>query len=83
MWRHGYYNHGENMRLGCFRDKTYCASPNCKNECGRKMSSEIESILKADKYGRTSYAYFCGEPTSIDINSDLTSKDTDTEAKHD
>ena len=47
------------------------------------MSSEIESILKADKYGRTSYAYFCGEPTSIDINSDLTSKDTDTEAKHD
>ena len=50
------------MRLGCFRDKTYCASPKCKNECGRKMSPEIESILKADKYGRTSYAYFCGEP---------------------
>ena len=52
----------EIMRLGCFRDKTYCASPNCKNECGRQMSKEIESILKADNYSRTSYAYFCGEP---------------------
>jgi len=50
------------FRLGCFRDKTYCASPNCKNVCGRKMSPEIKAILEADKYGRTSYAYFCGEP---------------------
>lgn len=50
------------MGLGCFRDKTYCASPNCKNECGRKMNPEVEAILKADKYSRTSYAYFCGEP---------------------
>lgn len=54
------------MRLGCFRDKTYCASPNCKNECGRKMSPEIASILAADKYGRTSYGYFCGEPCKHD-----------------
>ncbi len=50
------------MSLGFYRDKTYCASPHCKNECGRKMSKEIKQILKADKYGRTSYAYFCGEP---------------------
>ncbi len=48
--------------LGCYRDKTYCASPNCKNECGRKISPEIEVLLKSDKYGRTSYAYFCEEP---------------------
>jgi len=52
----------EKVILTCFRDKTYCASPNCQNACGRKMSKEIEAILKADKYGRTSYAYFCGEP---------------------
>ncbi len=51
----------EKMRLGCYRDKTYCASPNCNNKCGRKISPEIKEILAADKYGRTSYAYFCGE----------------------
>jgi len=54
------------MNLGCFREKTYCASPNCKNECGRKMSAEIKSILQADKFSRTSYAYFCGEPNKED-----------------
>ena len=48
--------------LGCYRDKTYCCSPNCTNECGRKMSPEVEYLLKQDKYGITSYAYFCGEP---------------------
>lgn len=25
-------------------DKNYCASPNCKNECGRQMSVEIAAI---------------------------------------
>ncbi|MCF1193173.1 hypothetical protein LRR18_16410 [Mangrovimonas sp. AS39] len=49
------------------------------------MSAEIESILKADKYGRTSYAYFCGEPEpiSIRINLELISKDTNMEYEHD
>lgn len=50
---------------GCYRDKTYCASPNCKNKCGRKMSPEIEYLLKQDKYGRTYYAYFCGETKGL------------------
>jgi hypothetical protein len=58
------------MRLGCYRDKTYCASPDCKNKCGRKMSNEIKAILATDKYGRTSYAYFCGEPTKDDNEED-------------
>jgi len=41
------------------------------------MSPEIESILKADKYGRTSYAYFCGGPEviPIDINRQVISGD--------
>ena len=52
----------EKTRLSCYRDRTYCASPNCKNECGRKMSKEVEKLLKQDKHGRTSYAYFCDEP---------------------
>ena len=52
------------MRLGCYRDKTYCSSPNCKNKCNRKMSPEIKAILASDKYGRTSYANFCDESSA-------------------
>ena len=52
---------------GCYRDKTYCASPNCKNECGRKMSELEQAQQKAffAAQGYTlpvSYGYFCGEP---------------------
>lgn len=74
----------EKMRLGCFRDKTYCASPDCQNKCGRKMSAEIESILKADKYGRTSWAYFCGEPevVPIDISRQVIYTDTKSGCEH-
>lgn len=50
--------------MNCHRDKTYCASPNCKNQCGRKMSKEVEALLKKDKYGRTSFAYFCDVPNN-------------------
>ena len=50
---------------GFYRDEIYCASPNCKNKCGRKMSPEIEYLLKQDKYRRASYAYFCGEPEEV------------------
>ena len=58
------------MKLGCYRDKTYCMSPNCENKCGRKMSKEVEELLKADKYGRTSYAYFCSEPETKEVKND-------------
>ena len=53
----------------CFKDKTFCASPNCKNECGRKMTPELEDELKRanmpDKWDGmlpVSYNYFCGKP---------------------
>ena len=25
----------------CYRDTTFCVSPNCKNECGRQLTDEI------------------------------------------
>jgi len=73
------------MTLTCYRDRTYCASPNCKNECGRKMSKEVEELLKKDEYGRTSYAYFCGEPESIPIDTShqVFSKDINKELHND
>lgn len=48
------------------KDQTYCASPNCTNECGRKMSKDLEKEiywtgdLTHLKNGIW-YAYFCGE----------------------
>jgi hypothetical protein len=50
-----------------FKDKTYCASPNCENECGRKMS-EFEKAQQNAFFAAqgfvlpVSYGYFCGEP---------------------
>ena len=48
-----------------FKDRTFCASPDCKNECGRKMTKEEKEQLK--KMNETMLVgvmqgYFCGEP---------------------
>lgn len=52
-----------------FLDKTFCSSPNCKNECGRKMSEQEKDTLKKmfERVGFSlplSTAYFCGEPNN-------------------
>ena len=26
----------------CYRDRAFCYSPNCKNKCGRQLTSEIK-----------------------------------------
>lgn len=46
---------------GCFLDYTYCSSENCKNECGRKMSPEIDAIIRKVPYSRVAYANFCDD----------------------
>jgi len=30
----------------CYRDRTFCVSPNCKNECGRKLTQEIRDAAE-------------------------------------
>lgn len=50
-----------------FLDKIFCASPKCKNECGRKMTKEEKKYLKHlackdEPWLVVSHAYFCGEP---------------------
>lgn len=30
----------------CFRDITFCSSPNCKDKCGVKLTPEIESAAR-------------------------------------
>lgn len=45
----------------CYKDKTFCASPQCKNECGRKMTKDEEREAKQLNL-EVSSAYFCGQP---------------------
>lgn len=65
----------------CFKDQTFCASPNCTNECGRKITPELqreyeEANLPNDWNGMlgVSYAYFCGEPNNDEKPSRTDSK---------
>lgn len=58
----------------CFKDRSYCCSPNCNNECGRKMSDEDKELLNklSKKWAKdypecdlgypVAYGFFCGEP---------------------
>ena len=36
-----------------YLDKTFCASPRCNNDCGRRMTDAERE--------RLTYGYFCGE----------------------
>lgn len=47
--------------IGCFLDYTYCASKNCTNQCGSKMSKEIEDAINKITYANVAYSYFCDE----------------------
>jgi hypothetical protein len=51
----------ENKMQGCWLDKTWCVSPNCKDECGRKFTEEMKEAVAKIPSCRISLAYFCGE----------------------
>jgi hypothetical protein len=54
-----------------FKDKTFCASPKCKNECGRKMTKKEEEQLERmneTHWVGVSQGYFCGEPEEDELN---------------
>ena len=53
-----------------YKDKTFCASPDCKNACGRKMSEEDKQFLKGHPWYPVSYGYFCGEPPPDGVEHD-------------
>ena len=40
-------------------DFTFCASPNCKNKCGRKMNEETKKYLCDKPWMRVYFGYFC------------------------
>lgn len=42
----------------CYKDQTFCSSPNCKNECGRKITEEdLKTAEKLDL--PISYTRYC------------------------
>jgi len=48
-----------------YKDKTFCASPNCKNACGRKITDEQRG--EAQRLNMPiCWGYFCGEPEEND-----------------
>ena len=54
----------------CYKDMTFCISPNCENKCGRKLTREIQAAAelwwnpenKLEEAGQApiAVAYFCG-----------------------
>lgn len=51
-----------------FKDRTFCASPHCKGECGRKMTEEEIQQAKKSPFP-IAWGMFCGGdyPTHDDI----------------
>jgi hypothetical protein len=44
-----------------YLDKTFCASPQCKNDCGRRMTDREREQLTYSQAQYVSYGYFCGK----------------------
>lgn len=54
-----------------YLDKTFCASPSCQNDCGRRMTDKEHQSLIYLNEERVMYAYFCGEPADHVTNENL------------
>jgi hypothetical protein len=58
-----------------YKDRTYCASPDCNNKCGRKMTNMEIAHHKAffAQHGYdipVSYGYFCDKKEQKEIKND-------------
>lgn len=52
----------------CFRDTTFCSSPNCKNKCGRKLTEQDKEAARKwwGKDGAPiAYADFCDDKGNL------------------
>lgn len=47
-----------------YKDRTFCASPNCTGECGRKLTAEDKAWLKDNPYMPVAMSYFCNSDKS-------------------
>ena len=49
-----------------FKDRAFCASPDCKNDCGRKMTDEEKKEWALVQLP-ISFGYFCGKPKKFEV----------------
>lgn len=45
----------------CYRDTTFCASPGCKNECGRQITDQQRGEAQRTEM-LVAWGYFCDLP---------------------
>jgi hypothetical protein len=58
-----------------YKDRTWCASPQCEGKCGRRLSDHDKGLAQAigqDVY--MSYAYFCGMPEDFTLTQKIREK---------
>lgn len=48
----------------CYKDQTYCASPECVNACGRKLTDQVRDGAKRAGLP-ISQAYYCDEDGKV------------------
>lgn len=58
-----------------FKDRSFCASPDCINECGRMFTEQLKTELERANSPEqwegmlaVSWGYFCGEPKQKDAS---------------
>lgn len=52
-------------------DKTFCISPNCKNDCGRKLPEQYKEYAKTHFL---SMSYFCDQPEWYSVGEKVAEK---------
>lgn len=54
----------------CYKDRTYCGSPNCVNACGRQFTDADRKAARI-WWGSEDFplciSYFCGKPEEKDV----------------
>jgi hypothetical protein len=55
----------------CFKDRTFCCAPNCKNECGRQWTDELQR--QADEWwggpgAPVAFSDFCSKEEGKETN---------------
>ena len=53
----------------CYKDRSYCVSPDCKNDCRRQLTEEIHQEAR-DMNMHLSVGYFCGLPDLMKMQND-------------
>lgn len=54
----------------CYRDTTFCGSPNCTNECGRKLTDEDKRLAAKLPFG-IAFSMFCDQVSEEEFHNHI------------